>query len=97
MKKTTEELNNEVINLGFRVDTMAFLHEIADGALSIGHMGVLKIPLNVFKNLLARVAQRSVEINDPKLNILMMSLNLYEIPPTEIVNEIKKQMLLIEK
>jgi len=35
---------------------------------------------NVFRNLLAQVAERATELNDPVLNTLMIRLNLYEIP-----------------
>lgn len=78
----------------FRVDTMALLTEIVDCALR-ENQGVLKIPLNIFKNLLAKVAERATEINDPELNILMLSLNLYEIPHNEIQKAIDNQKKLI--
>ena len=80
--------------LEFNVDTMALLHEIADNAIhSTG--GVLKIPLNIFKNLLAQVANRAIEIDDPELHILMLRLGLYEVPHDEIprkIEELKKQL-----
>lgn len=64
----------------FRVDTPAFFKEIAEGALSTGNFGVLKIPLNIFNNLLGQIAQRATEIKDPILDRLMFDLNLYELP-----------------
>lgn len=35
-------------------------------------------PLNIFARLLAEVAERAIELNDPALNNLMMRLTLYE-------------------
>lgn len=75
---------------------MGFLNEIADCALQ-ENMGVLKIPLNIFKGILAEVAQRATQLNDPKLNVLMLKLNLYEIPPMEIARAIEAQLKLIDK
>lgn len=37
------------------------------------------MPLNILKNILAEVSQRATEINDPKLNKLMIRLSLYSI------------------
>lgn len=67
----------------FRVDTNSLLNEIAECGLP-QNMGVLKIPLNIFKGLLAKAAQRASEINDPELNICMLQLGLYELSNNEI-------------
>lgn len=64
----------------FRVDTPQFLKEIADNALGNQKMGVLFQPLNIFKNLLAQVAQRATELHDPILDKLMFDLSLYDLP-----------------
>jgi hypothetical protein len=99
MKKkqsNTEQTGDKIyssLNVGFRVHTMELLTEIADCGLPRS-MGVLKIPLNVFKNILAEVAQRATELNDPQLNILMLKLALYEIPMKEIPKAIEHQMML---
>lgn len=87
-------MNNR--KLEFRVDTMSLLNEIVDCAFR-ENQGVLKVPLNVFKNLLAQTAVRATELNDPKLNILMLKLGLYEVPPMEIHKKIEDQIELIEK
>ncbi len=63
----------------FRVDTCAFLAEIANCGLPQS-AGVLKIPLNVFKGLLAQVAERATQLNDPIMNALMFDLTLYDVP-----------------
>jgi hypothetical protein len=65
--------------LHFRVHTPNLLHEVVDNGLRPG-MGVLRIPLDTLRRLLAQVAQRCTEINDPVLNRLMFDLTLYELP-----------------
>jgi len=83
-------MKKEQTPLKFRVDTVALLHEIANCGLPITQ-GILKLPLNIFKNLLAEVAERAININDPELNILMLSLGLYEVPPNKINSCIEEQ------
>lgn len=84
------------LDIGFRVDTLGLLTEIVDAGLD-RRMGILKLPINIFKNILAEVAQRATELNDPKLNILMLKLALYEVPPNEIPKAIEHQMMLMDK
>jgi hypothetical protein len=81
--------------LTFRVDTMSLLNEIVDAAMDRNN-GVLKIPINIFKNILGEVAERAIKLNDPELNILMLRLALYDTPQSEIPNAIEQQKLLIE-
>jgi hypothetical protein len=89
-------MNHKAENLTFSCDTMGLLHEIADHGLP-HTAGVLKIPLNIFKNLLAMVAQRAIELDDPQLNILMLRLKLYEVVHSDILNKIAEQGLRIKK
>ncbi len=35
-------------------------------------------PLNIFRSILIEIAERCIEINDDKLNLLMLRLTLYE-------------------
>lgn len=86
-------VTHSALSVGFRVDTMGLLTEIADAGLD-RRMGVLKIPLNIFKNILGEVAERAIQLNDPQLNILMLKLALYEVPPHEIPDAIEYQMKL---
>lgn len=76
--------------LHFNVDTPSLLEEITNRGLS-HKAGVLKIPLNIFKGLLAQVAKRAAELDDPKLNILMLRLWLYEVEPENIQSAIENQ------
>lgn len=94
IKDTTEKQNNKN-SLCFRVDTMGLLTEIADAGLD-RNMGVLKIPLNIFKNLLGEVAQRATILNDPELNILMLRLALYDVKQVDIYKAIEIQKTRIK-
>jgi hypothetical protein len=40
-------------------------------------MAIMKIPFNIFKNILAQVGERAAEINDVKMNQLMGRLTIY--------------------
>ncbi len=73
--KVTVEKSDD--SLKWKVDTCALLKEIADNVIGING-GVLKIPLNIFKSLLWEVAERAIELNDKKLNKLMIRLSLYD-------------------
>lgn len=81
--------------LHFNVHAVNLLEEIADYGLS-KKMGILRIPLNLFQGLLAQVAQRATELNDPKMNILMLRLGLYEVATEDIRKMIEQQEKLLE-
>ena len=70
----------DVFNMGdklsFDVNTPQFLKEACENS----NGGMYAVCWNVFRNLLAQVAERATELNDPVLNTLMIRLNLYEIP-----------------
>lgn len=80
----------DVFNMGdklsFDVNTPQFLKEACENARD----GMYGICWNIFRNLLAQVAERATELNDPVLNTLMIRLNLYEIPNKERYKVIKK-------
>lgn len=77
-------------NLYFRIDSVQLLTEIADAGLS-RNMGVLKVPLNIFRDYLGQVAQRASELDDPKLNIIMLKMGLYEVDIDKIFDLIDEQ------
>ena len=68
----------------FRVDTLRLLNEIVECSIPKNN-GVLRMPLNIFKNLLAQVAHEAIRINDDKLHILMIKLGLYELSQDEAI------------
>ena len=69
--------NVKIFENQFKVDTYPFLVEIVEGALREG-MGVLKVPINVFRIYLINLVERSLELNDPVLNMIMCNMGLYE-------------------
>ena len=80
----------------FSVNTIGLLTEIVDSGLDRS-MGVFKTPINLFRQLLVQVAERATELNDPKLNIIMLRLWLYEASPEEIPKLIEEQFKLINQ
>jgi hypothetical protein len=80
----------------FSVNTIGLLTEIVESGLD-RRMGVLKTPINIFRNLLGQVAERAAELNDPKLNVLMLRLWLYEASPEDIPKLIEEQLKLINQ
>lgn len=60
--------------LQWKVHTTGLFKEIASM-----EGGAFRIPLNILQYLLAQVAQRAIELNDPQLNKLMIQLTLYSI------------------
>lgn len=61
------------------------------------HTWILKIPLLTLYDLLRQVAFRCNEINDPRLNELMLRLNMYEMSNKDRVKMIKKMIKEQEK
>lgn len=76
-----------MIGLGFRVDTPQLLKEIThnDG------VSILKVPLNVLQSWLLRLAERAIDLDDPELNIIMLSMSLYEGTPQQLTQAIEAQ------
>lgn len=72
--------------LSFDVNTPQFLKEACENT----NGGMYAVCWNVFRNLIAQVAERATELNDPVLNTLMIRLNLYEIPNKERYKIIKQ-------
>jgi len=58
----------------WKVHTSRLLQEIGINP----NMGALRIPMNLFQRILIEVAARAIEIDDDKMNRLMMRLALYE-------------------
>lgn len=51
---------------------------------------ILKIPINITKRMLAELAQLAIEIDDDRLHVMMLRLNLYDMPNDKRVEEIKR-------
>ena len=52
--------------------------------------GILRIPINITLDILAQLAQLAIEIDDPRLHIMMLRLGLYDVPASERVEKIKQ-------
>lgn len=81
--------NKDDLGRFISVNTKGLIEEIMQ---SNEHTWILKIPLETLYNLLRQVAFRCNEINDPRLNELMLRLNLYEISNTDRVKMIRKMI-----
>lgn len=79
--------------LSFDVNTPQFLKEACENT----NGGMYATCWNVFRNLIAQVAERATELNDPILNTLMIRLNLYEIPNNKRYKIIKQMKELYDK
>lgn len=80
--------------LEWSVDTPALLNDIIPNALP--RETIYPPILNIFQSLLAEVAQRATELRDPRLDILMLRLNLYEIEGKNASEKNKERVRLIE-
>lgn len=69
--KTGKSMNHLI-----KVNTAGLFKEIVD---SNDQMWIMSIPLQQILTILAEVGERAAEIDDPKLNALMMRLSIYAI------------------
>jgi hypothetical protein len=70
--------------MNWRIDIPQLLKEIEGASLRSNDKEALKIPMLLLKNYLGQIAKRAIELNDPKLNILMLETKLYEVEHNEI-------------
>lgn len=79
-------VENYVMNdLVWKVDVPAFLQEIVTASRNTPYKATFKI----LNNVLAILAQRAIELNDPALNIIMLNLSLYDGSHGKDIKEIK--------
>lgn len=62
----------------FRVHAPKLLNETFYNAIRPIDLNTLRIPLTLFQKYLTSIAKRSIELNDPVLNKLMIDMTLYE-------------------
>ena len=67
----------------------AHLPNLLGEVLSNPTCGILKVPINITRGLLAELAQLAIEIDDDRLHIMMLRLGLYECSARERVKQIK--------
>lgn len=63
---------------------------LLDEVLSNQTCAILKIPINITKRMLADLAKLAIEIDDDRLHVMMLRLNLYDMPNDKRVKEIKR-------
>lgn len=82
---------NTESELQFDINTPGFIKEVAENSGS----RMYSVCWNIFQRLIAMVAERATELNDPIMNVLMLRMNLYEVDHEErvrAINRIKQQM-----
>ena len=62
------------------------LHEVMNNPTC----GILKIPINITCGILKELAEVAIEIDDPRLHVMMLRLGLYEVSASKRVELIKK-------
>ena len=63
---------------------------LLDEVLNNQTCAILKIPINITKRMLADLAKLAIEIDDDRLHVMMLRLNLYDMPNDKRVKEIKR-------
>lgn len=76
IKSDDAEMINQDEYLLWRVNTPQLLKEILE---SNPGMGIMRSPFNIFKQVLAELAEHAIRINDPELNAIMCRLALYSV------------------
>ena len=84
--KLENVFNSQKNKLSLDVNTPQFLKEACEN----WEGGMYAVCWNIFKELLCKVSERAIELNDPVLNTLMIRMNLYEIPHNERYKTIRK-------
>jgi hypothetical protein len=76
--------------LHFNIDIPNFLKEIQENSTPKQNY-VMRAPMEIMKTKLALITKRASELNDPKLNILMLETKLYEVENHKDIHELIKQ------
>lgn len=63
---------------------------LLDEVLNNQSCAILKIPINITKRMLADLAKLAIEIDDDRLHVMMLRLNLYDMPNDKRVKEIDR-------
>ena len=68
----------------------ANLPGLLDEVLNNPTCGILKLPINITKGILAELAQLAIEIDDDRLHVMMLRLGMYDCSANERVEKIKE-------
>ena len=87
-------MDNEKLTMAdWKLDYPSFIEELFTTATKHKDSGlaIMKIPIQLLNHFIYEITKRATELDDPKLNIIMLKMNLYEVPHNEIDNIIKEQ------
>ena len=88
MTPTKLDVFNE---MQFDIDLPAFLKEVIENS----RQRMYAPAWNILRNHLVSLTARAIELNDPILNVIMLRMNLYEVPNKDrhkIIEQIKKEI-----
>ena len=80
------EVHRPVKKLRFDCNLPGLLEEVLNNPTC----AILKIPINITRTMLRELAQLAIEIDDDRLHVMMLRLNLYDMPNDKRVKEIKR-------
>lgn len=78
----------------WKLNTPQLIQEVGDCCRDAG---ALLVPLKVLQRMLKALAEYAAEKNDPELNIHMLRLGLYDVPPREVDDAILDQVNKLKK
>lgn len=85
-RKKQTEVRHPVKKLQFDCNLPGLLEEVLNNPTC----AILKIPINITRSMLAELAQLAIEIDDDRLHVMMLRLNLYDMSKDERVKEIER-------
>lgn len=91
--KRNEQRRAAPKHLDWKVHTPNLLQEV----LSNNTTAILKKPLQILGHLLADVAARAIELDDPKLNHLMCRLALYSVADPSSKDYSPRKLKIVER
>ena len=89
--KPTE--NPILSDFSWKVDVPSLIKEISE----CSNQGIYKPVLAIFARVLACLAQRASELDDPILNICMLKMKLYDVPHAQLSKTIADQLKRLEE
>ena len=80
--------DNMDISENWKVNTPQLLAEIVQCNPSAA---IFAIPFHILKSILAELAAYGAKKNDPELNVLLLRLALYDVPPLKVQDAIDRE------
>lgn len=83
-----------MVKLDWRCHTNNLLRELVENNPSAS---ICRVPVQILLGLLHEVATRASALDDPELNVLMLRLQLYDVPVDELTATIESQRARIKE